>query len=56
ECITYVPIDTKPNVMPLMDKAEIEWLNKYHAMVYKTFAPKLSKAECDWLKIKTKKI
>ena len=56
ESITYVPIDTKPIVMPLMDKAEIEWLNKYHAIVYKTLSPYLSDAEEKWLKKKTIKI
>ena len=56
ECITYVPIDTKPIVMSLMDKAEIDWINKYHTMVYKTLEKYLTKPEQTWLKIKTKKI
>nr|MDA3885477.1 M24 family metallopeptidase [Candidatus Delongbacteria bacterium] len=56
ESITYVPIDTTPIVMSFMDKAEIEWINQYHAMVYKTLEKHLTKAECNWLKKKTKKI
>ncbi|MBN2789712.1 MAG: aminopeptidase P family protein [Candidatus Delongbacteria bacterium] len=56
ESITYVPIDTKPIDMTLMDKAEIDWLNKYHGMVYKTLEKHLSTAEKNWLKKKTKKI
>ncbi|MCK5759787.1 MAG: aminopeptidase P family protein, partial [Candidatus Delongbacteria bacterium] len=50
ECITYVPIDTKPIVMSLMDKAETDWLDKYHAMVYKTLESHLTRQEQTWLK------
>nr|MDA3838209.1 M24 family metallopeptidase [Candidatus Delongbacteria bacterium] len=56
ESLTYVPFDMKPIVMSLMDKAEIEWINQYHTMVYKILEKHLTKEECTWLKKKTKKI
>lgn len=56
ESITFVPIDTTPVVKSIMNKDEIEWLNKYHAQVYKKLSPFLSEAEKKWLEKKTKKI
>lgn len=56
ESITFVPIDTKPIVKSIMNKDEIDWLNKYHAQVYKKLSPFLSKEEQKWLEKKTKKI
>ncbi|HXK49607.1 MAG TPA: aminopeptidase P family protein [Clostridiales bacterium] len=56
ESITFVPIDTTPVVKSIMNKDEIDWLNKYHAQVYKKLSPFLSESEKKWLEKKTKKI
>lgn len=56
ESVTFVPIDITPVVKSIMNKEEIEWLNKYHAQVYKKLSPFLSEAEKKWLEKKTKKI
>lgn len=55
ETLTFVPIDTKPIVKSIINKDEIDWLNRFHAQVYKNLSPFLSETEKKWLKNKTKK-
>ena len=52
--ITYLPIDTTPVVLELMNEEEISWLNDYHQMVYDTLSPRMTERERIWLKEKTK--
>lgn len=54
EPITYLPIDTTPVVLELMNEEELCWLNRYHQTVYNTLSPHLTEAENLWLKEKTK--
>ena len=51
---TYLPIDTTPVVLELMNEEEISWLNDYHQMVYDTLSPRMTERERIWLKEKTK--
>ena len=51
---TYLPIDTTPVVLELMNEEEISWLNDYHQMVYDTLSPCMTERERIWLKEKTK--
>ena len=51
---TYLPIDTTPVVLELMNEEEISWLNDYHQMVYDTLSPHMTERERIWLKEKTK--
>ena len=51
---TYLPIDTTPVVLELMNEEEISWLNDYHQMVYDTLRPRMTERERIWLKEKTK--
>ena len=52
--ITYLPIDTTPVVLELMNEEELGWLNDYHQMVYDTLSPRMDDREKAWLKEKTK--
>ena len=56
ETITLCPIDTKPLINKNLTEQEIDWINSYHATVYKKLKPFLNKAEKSWLKAKTKEI
>ena len=56
DTFTVVPIDTDCLDIELMTKAEIDWLNAYHAHVYETVAPHLSERAKSWLARKTKRI
>lgn len=54
--ITFCPIDTEAIDLSLLNKADIDQLNAYHAMVYQTLAPYLEKKEKAWLRQATKKL
>jgi Xaa-Pro aminopeptidase len=54
ETLTLCPIDTTPVVRELLTAEEINWLNKYHQMVYNRLSPLLSSEEKEWLAGKTK--
>lgn len=54
EPFTYLPIDTAPVMLELMNEEEISWLNDYHQMVYDALSPHMTERECIWLKEKTK--
>ncbi|MDR3227433.1 MAG: aminopeptidase P family protein [Prevotellaceae bacterium] len=56
ETITLAPIDTKAINKKLLTNDEIDWLNTYHATVYKKLSPHLRTQEKRWLKKKTAKI
>ena len=48
--VSLFPIDTSLIVNNLMTRAEINWVNDYHCLVWKKLAPFLEGAERDWLK------
>lgn len=52
--LTLVPISTEPIVVDELNRAQLDWLNAYHQTVYETLAPRLTAAEQDWLREKTK--
>ena len=47
--MTYVPIAVEPVLTDELSRAQIDWLNAYHKLVYDTLAPRLTEAECAWL-------
>ena len=56
ENITYVPIDLDGVIAEDLTAAERQYLNDYHANVYKTIAPLLDEEERAWLKDATRAI
>ena len=54
--LTLAPIDFNLIDYSMLNKEEIEWLNKYNLAVYQNISPKLSLKEKNWLKIQCKKI
>lgn len=53
ETITYAPIDKEGIDPDAMTAQEKQWLNEYHAMVYKTIHAYLTEEEATWLKVVT---
>lgn len=49
ETLTLCPIDRKLIDKRIMNVAEIQWLNAYHARVCKTLTPFLTRQEAAWL-------
>lgn len=56
ENITYAPIDLDAIDPEQMTKREREYLNEYHATVYKTLSPYMTEEENEWLKRYTRAI
>lgn len=56
ENLTWVPIDLDALDVSIMEKRDIELLNKYHTDVYAKLSPFLSGAELQWLKDATRQI
>ena len=56
ETITFAPIDLDGIDPQYMTKAEIEWLNNYHAQVFEKISPYLTAEETEWLKEYTRAI
>ena len=54
ETLTLCYYDTSLIEMSLMTPAEIEWLNAYHARVYKEIAPRLNDKDAAFLQEKCK--
>jgi len=50
ETLTLAPIDTRLIELSLLTPAEREWLNAYHARVFKEIGPSLSGEDKAWLK------
>lgn len=50
ETITLAPIDTRLIDLSLMTKAEVDWLNAFHARVWSEIGPRLDGEVKDWLK------
>ena len=56
EPLTLCPFDTSALDLDLLDKAEIEWLDAYHSLVFNTLSPFLDSETNKWLQQKCKKI
>lgn len=56
ETITMVPIDLELVDTSLLEKKDIEQLNKYHKEVYEKIAPHLDEEEKEWLKQATRAV
>lgn len=47
--VTLAPIDRRLIKTDMLERAELKWLNDYHARVYKTLSPHLDKDAKGWL-------
>lgn len=56
ESMTYCPIDLDGVDKYMLNEEEVEWLNKYHEMVYEKLSPCLNEEEKEWLKKETRNI
>ena len=56
ETLTLFPYDTTLIDYTLLTEQERQWINDYHAEVYRRVSPLLSAEEAEWLKHKCKKI
>ncbi len=52
--LTLVPISLAPVLADELSRDQLDWLNAYHETVYNTLAPRLTEAECRWLREKTR--
>ena len=53
ETVSLAPIDRALIASDMLDKAEREWLNDYHARVYATLSPLLDSETANWLEKQT---
>ncbi|HEX4585735.1 MAG TPA: aminopeptidase P family protein [Burkholderiaceae bacterium] len=56
ETLTLCPIDTRCIDLDLLTPVEVDWLNRYHAMVRSRLAPHVTGAAADWLQANTRPI
>lgn len=56
EILTRTPIDLDGLLPQEMTAEEREWLNAYHADVYRTLAPHMTAEEREWLRGATRRI
>lgn len=56
ETLTLAPIDTRPIELSLLDPAERDWLNAYHARVWREISPHVKGGVKSWLKSATKAV
>jgi Xaa-Pro aminopeptidase len=54
ETITLAPIDRRLIAVALLEPRERNWLDQYHARVYKTLAPSMTGADKQWLNAATR--
>jgi len=54
--MTFFPIDTKPLLMKLLTREEIDWLNRYHQTVYEKLSPFLDGIKLKWLEANTRPV
>ena len=50
ERLTHIPIDKKCIDPSLLNEDEIQWIDNYHAEVYRKISPLISDFARDWLK------
>lgn len=56
ECLTYVPIDTRPISIDMLDRWEIEWINAYNKKCEEILSPHLDGSDLEYLKESCKEI
>lgn len=56
EPLTLAPIDKRAIKIELLNHDEIQWLNDYHARVFKTIGPLVDEDTRDWLTLACRKI
>jgi len=56
ETLSFTPIDTRPIVTELLEDAEIDWLNAYHAQTRAKLESQLEGTNRDWLMAATEAI
>jgi Xaa-Pro aminopeptidase len=56
ETLTLCPIDARCIERDLVTPVEVDWLNRYHAMVRSRLAPHVTGAAADWLQANTRPI
>ena len=56
ETLTLCPYDSALIDTSLLDSSEIEWVNRYHAMVFSRVSPLLDEEEKKWLKEECREI
>ncbi len=56
DTITFAPIDKNLIDVSMLNETEKEWLNNYHAKVFKTLSPLLDNNHIDWLEQATAEI
>ena len=54
ETLTLCPIDTAPIDVAMLTEDEIQWLNRYHEMVFHRLSPHLDGEDVEWLQEATK--
>ncbi|MGF1922711.1 MAG: aminopeptidase P family protein [Bacteroidia bacterium] len=56
ESLTLAPIDTTIVKKELLEHAQVDWLNKYHQLVFEKLSPSLNEEETEFLREMTKEI
>jgi Xaa-Pro aminopeptidase len=56
ESLTMAPINTSIIQKDLLEHAQVDWLNKYHELVYERLSPHLTPEEQAWLREETRAI
>lgn len=54
DAFSLCPIDLEPVVQEMLEPEDLEWLNAYHAKVYRLLSPHLEQDEAAWLKEATR--
>jgi len=54
EALTLVPIETEPLIPDMLTRREINWINKYHALVWNILQEQVQHDIRDWLETKTR--
>ncbi len=54
ETLTLFPFDLQLFDTAIMTPGEVDWVNRYHTMVYDRLSPRLDDAERQWLREKTR--
>ena len=47
--LTLVPIDRRLIEAPMLTRAEVDWIDAYHALVLAQIGPRVGPATGDWL-------
>ena len=56
ESLTFAPIDLDLIDTSIMERKDIENLNRYHREVYEKISPLMTKEEAEWLKEVTREV